>query len=247
MSRKVFILLFTIGVISCTKEKKFEKRYENGNLKEVWYYEKDTLNGTKKRFRENGNLFEVLRYQNGQLNGEYSGYYENGFIARKGTLLDGNFIGPYFEYSEEEDGRPILEIYYVSVKGEEYAYYVRDFDSAGRVIEEKRVVSATLTSDETFNKVLRLEYLEDVEFDSIKIIMGKFSENFIPVTLTLDTLKTRESYLSIPINENYISNGYIRGIFHIYDGTFEGKSKRVNIKIRYFEEKLPLNGPSGSK
>jgi Uncharacterized protein conserved in bacteria len=238
MVRTAIFLLVMVFTISCSKEKRFETRYENGNAKETWYYERDTLDGRKERFWENGKLFEVLNYRNGKLNGPYEGYFQNGFIGRKGVFHNGIFHGLYTEYSDAVNGAMIRQIYFVNVKGKEYAYYIKTFDDNGNLKDEERTVSVNVFSDSIGVQAVQLRYVDRAPFDSIKVVLGRFSMDFIAEESTLDTLTTTDPLINVALKESYISEGWLRGNFMIYKATPEGDSTRIDIRIRYFEEKV---------
>jgi len=58
--------------------------YDNGRIKEEWFYKDGKRNGRTRKYCETGKLLLEARYKNDKLNGPYHVYHENGLLCEEG-------------------------------------------------------------------------------------------------------------------------------------------------------------------
>ena len=104
-------------------EKK-EERYENGNLKAIWY--EDELGRKQGKFLEyyfNKNLMIETYYKNGKLHGEYKHYDLFQKLKTELTYKEGEAEGTYKEYHEDGTLKEIGQYVAGKREGEWKKYY----------------------------------------------------------------------------------------------------------------------------
>jgi hypothetical protein len=241
MSYRVFLFyLVVVGLITgCSKEKTMKSYYSDGNLKSEWTFAKDTLTGKKINYWHNGTKKSVYSVVDGAANGEYIQFHEkNGFVSGKLYYVNGVKRGKGIWYSSDREGLVTLEHYYLDVMGNEVSYYIRMFDSEGKLRKEMRSLLPDFKCDD--GPSMTLQFVDVFSYDSVQVITGGFSENFsIESAHEVDTLRSRQLPLNISLTKANVKHGVIRGKCIFYQGTRGIDSTRMEVRSRYFEERVP--------
>ncbi|MBL0745959.1 toxin-antitoxin system YwqK family antitoxin [Chryseolinea lacunae] len=233
----LFLLFFLFLVmLSCDRTKQTILKYPNGNVKVIWSYQNDTLNGTKEGFRENGTCDYVVSFKDGREHGKYRAYYDNGFVARAGEFNKGKIHGRHYFYFLSDSGKVETEDYVMTVGNSYYYFYKKRFDVQGALLEDQRIM--TIGQDERNAAVFK--YVGDVVYDSMKIISGPFNIDFEKAKNgRFDTTDFIKDMAVVPLGDLAIdSAGYIRGKFLGYSSRMRGDTVTVKWMINYFEQKL---------
>jgi hypothetical protein len=229
----VFFALFQ----NCSQNKELKVYDSDGVLRYEWLFEKDTSTGKKLSYWVDGRIKEIHVFENGNLNGEYLGYYANGYVARKSHFYNNIARGPALKFSEKVEGLVVAETYYLDVKGKQYVYYLKEFDSAGKTINEDRTLFFKFNCDSK-RKIARVEFVDDFPYDSVHVIVGKFTLDFsLDETAYLDTIRAARLPIELSLDSSHVSDNHsLRGKCIFFHGTSVGDSTRIDVKTRYFEE-----------
>lgn len=230
------VLLF---VASCDKSENLVLKYPNGNVKAIWTYERDTLNGLKQIFWENGHRNSIFQYKNGKEQGRFKTFYENGFIAREGEFINGKLHGYHYRYSMSDSGQVATEEYIINANNKHYYFYIKNFNENGVLVDHQRFLIIEL-NERTVNKSVVFKYVGDVPYDSMKIISGRFSTNFeVAANEKLDTTNFVNNIAVVPLAQFVIDpDNYIRGKFLGYKSEQRGDTVTLRTMTQYYEQPL---------
>ena len=82
------------------KQGKYEAFFEDGQLREVAYFQNDSLDGERKLFREDGSVEIIENYKNGSFSGAYQQLFPNGKVSFEGKYTDNLMSGLWKGYYE---------------------------------------------------------------------------------------------------------------------------------------------------
>lgn len=130
-----FLFIFS----SCGKRVDvIEVKDENGNIKEKYYLDKDSLKfGTYTSYDEKGNIFEESHFKNGVLNGERIIFFPSGEKEIVENYENGIFNGPYSTFYN--NGQLNLVANYI--EGDMEGLVKRYYDT-GELMEEVSFVNS---------------------------------------------------------------------------------------------------------
>ncbi|HTF18216.1 MAG TPA: hypothetical protein VK658_09105 [Chryseolinea sp.] len=244
MNRYFFVKLF-LGVIfialyqNCSSKKELKVHDSNGVLLYEWFFEKDTLTGKKITYWANGKVKEVHNFENGKLNGEYLGYYANGHIARRSFFYNNIIRGAALKFFEQVDSVVETEQYFLDVGGKQYGYYYKVFNESGRLVSEDRTVGLDFDCVGR-RKSARIYFSDDFQYDSVYLIIGNFADDFsLDEAVSIDTLRITQLPITISLDSLHNRDNVVRGKCIFFAGTSEVDSSLVNVKMRWFEERVP--------
>ena len=93
--------------------------YPNGNIVYIKNHKKGILNGQVIKYYENGKVEYTAIYKDSLFDGSYKVFFEsNGWIKESGNYRRGILHDKYYEYSEEDSGKVMVEEDYINFKGE---------------------------------------------------------------------------------------------------------------------------------
>jgi len=105
----------------------------NGAIGAIYYFRRDSLNGTQYRFYPSGKLMMWEQARNGQLEGNSYKFYESGHLAMIRHTVGGKRSGRYLEFYDTPHGQIRVYSQLVLVDGKEHDNGYIFYDSLGRV------------------------------------------------------------------------------------------------------------------
>jgi antitoxin component YwqK of YwqJK toxin-antitoxin module len=121
--------------------------YSNGAIEIENNYVDGELSGVCKEYYSNGNLYCIVRFKNDLADGCFESYYENGWIKESGFYRKDILHGKYYEYSDKDSGKVILEEDYLNYMGEKTFTGGVVYDEDGNILEETMRAIVSLNSD----------------------------------------------------------------------------------------------------
>jgi hypothetical protein len=206
--------------------------YENGNKKNVGYFDGTIRVGKWKEYFSSGKLEREAIYVNDSLNGEMKQYYEDGkvecIINYEDDLMNGDLICYYRNGNLKEkayyvDGKPFSHSYFYNSYGQLLNYrcfdfeghlrYHRKYDSLGRIIRDTgSVIGQTL------------------RYENSKYVLFNYAKP--PNTLLMTYIRPNPKNLKIDLNdmtgEIYIPDDY--NDFYIIGELYNSQSNNLLIK-----------------
>ena len=134
MKKFLALSLMILALGSCGPKKVIESKYENGNPKDVKYYDK--VNGKEQLVKEEffyENKIKKMQgeYSNDQRSGHWTAWRENGKLWSEGEYKDGKRNGPGVVY--HENGLKYIESTYTN---DEKTGKWRFYDTTGKIVKE---------------------------------------------------------------------------------------------------------------
>jgi len=237
--RTAYLYLICVAIIffGCDSNKNEIIKYPSGEVKIIWTYKKDTLNGLKQIFWKNGKRNSILLYRNGKPSGSFKTFYMNGFIASKGDFNDGKLHGHYYKYFESDSGKVMSDEYIMNPNEGHYYFYSKRYNEVGGLVEYKRFLIIEL-NENVAEKSAIFKYVGDEQYDSMKIVSGTFSIEFKALS-KIDTTDFQNNIAIVPFEKLGIDSGrYIRGKIFGYKSTKRGDTVTLHTNTRYYEQKL---------
>jgi hypothetical protein len=229
------IIATCLGVLlySCREEKKVVlTSYPSGNPKSVWIFEIDTLDGIKELYWENGNLSARFSYARGKKNGPFILFYKNGNPAQSGETVDNQIRGVNYQYFVDDSAKVEIESYELLYKGMAFNYYKRTFDKAGRLVDDDKFLSL-----EGRAVGWAIHYRGDAVFDSMKVAIGQFGEDFqLDSIAQADTISFVGDSLILKDFPRGKNRHLLRGVFWGYENHSAGDTIKQKTLVRFFEE-----------
>ena len=217
------------------------KYFSDGMQKSINYFIKDTLNGLSITYFPSGKIFTKVNFKNGVKDGEFFVFHENGNIYKYGHFRKGLRAGKCYEYYKEDSSRVASEAYILTVKGEEFLYYIKEFDLNGNVVHQER--SIILSAPDSVRICLKAEVLiqltDEFEFDSVAIIVGEFDNDFNAISKS-DTLLIKDRKADFVIFPKIKGASFIRGILIGYKKEISEDSVYEFNQYEFFEKPLKV-------
>lgn len=93
-------VLEKISIDTKTKKKQglYQRFYPSGNLAEEAFYDRDSLNGTRKFYYESGSLEQEQNYLSGIFQGPFRSFYINGKTNVEGNYVNNEMDGVWKRY-----------------------------------------------------------------------------------------------------------------------------------------------------
>lgn len=181
-----------------------------GNLMSITHFINDTLHGDKISYYKNGNILMKISYVKGVADGPFFHYYENGYMAKKGNFKKGRRHGLLHEYFSHTSELLNFESYVINFEGNEFAYFIKEYNEGGQLINDRRAISIELSNSEILigqilNVTLRVHLT-----DSCFAVVGDFDEFFDSYT-TIDTVLFQNGFATYSYSPKFGGQNYLRG------------------------------------
>lgn len=230
--RALPIILSFLLLFSCDGRKEHLEYYEDGNIRSRVYLVDGKREGIVTTYSSTGKIISKHTYKEDSLTGPYEVFFPDGGLAEKGQMKNGRRVGRIFQY--HPNGKIHFEHYMISVDGRPFPYYSQEFNSAGVLVSSNKRVNLDIEkiTEDLFE--VKVTNLEEFEYDSIKVVLGNFDDDFRPAG-NVDSLVITEKVVTLRLRKSD-NQHHLRGYLIRYKTNMRRDTVVNFASYTYFEQ-----------